>query len=340
MTMELIAGDIGGTKSWLVWVDADAGGAQLPRYEKRYASADFDSGAALLERFIAEANQPVRPDAVLLALPGPLDARRVALTNLDWSLDAAELGAALGIPRMHFVNDFQAAAAGVATLGAADSVALNAGAPQTGGVRAITGAGTGLGLAFMTPEAGGWCTHASEGGHTDFAPTGAVQTRLLDFLHARHGHVSWERALSGSALDDLYRFCCIERGRPLPETAVDGAALAARAAGGTDPAADAAIGLFVDLYGAWVGNVALLYQPFGGLYIAGGIAVHWADRLGSPRFMAAALDKGRMRGVVERTPIHLITCARLGVQGAVELARTLPAYAYFDSNMAVTRSGT
>jgi len=338
--MELIAGDIGGTKSWLVWVDADAGGAQPPRYEKRYASADFDSGAALLERFIAEANQPVRPDAAILALPGPLDARRVALTNLDWTLDAAELGAALGIPRVRFVNDFQAAAAGVATLGAADSVALNAGAPQADGVRAITGAGTGLGLAFMTPEAGGWRTHATEGGHVDFAPAGAAQARLLDFLRARHGHVSWERALSGSALDDLYRFCRIERGQPLPETAVDGAALAARAASGDDPAAEAAVSLFVDLYGAWVGNVALLYQPFGGLYIAGGIAAHWADHLGSPRFMAAALDKGRMRGVVERTPIHLITCARLGVQGAVELARTLPANEYLDSNTAVTRSGT
>lgn len=107
--MELIAGDIGGTKSWLVWVDADDG-AQPPRYEKRYASADFDSGAALLARFIAEAGQPVRPDALILALPGPLDARRVALTNLDWTLDAAELGAALGIPRVRFVNDFQAAA--------------------------------------------------------------------------------------------------------------------------------------------------------------------------------------------------------------------------------------
>ncbi len=337
--MELIAGDIGGTKSWLVWMESHTDGTRL-RYEKIYPSGEFASGAALLQRFIADAGQDVRPDRLTLALPGPLDAQRVTLTNLDWTLDATELGAALGVPEVRFVNDFQAAAAGVATLGRDDLAVLNAGDPQPEGVRAITGAGTGLGLAFMTPDgAGGWLTHATEGGHADFAPANPHQGRLLDFLHARHGHVSWERALSGSALDDLYRFCCMERGQPLPETTVDGAALGARANAG-EAAAGAAIGLFVDLYGAWVGNVALLYQPFGGLYIAGGVAVHWAERLHGPRFMAAALDKGRMRGVVERTPIHLITCARLGVQGAVAMARARPNKKTFNSNTAVTRSGT
>lgn len=321
--MELIAGDIGGTKSWLVWVETHTDGTRL-RYEKIYSSADFASGAVLLQRFVADAAQTVRPDSLTLALPGPLDAQRVTLTNLDWTLDAAELGAALAIPEVRFVNDFQAAAAGVATLSAADVSVLNVGTAAPRGVRAITGAGTGLGLAFMTPvDDGGWCNHATEGGHVDFAPTGPTQGRLLDMLRARHGHVSWERALSGSALDELYRFCCLERGQALPETTVDGAGLSARAAAG-DAAAGAAIGLFVDLYGAWIGNVALLYQPFGGLYIAGGVAVHWADHMRGPRFLAAALDKGRMRGVVERTPIYLITCARLGVQGAVELARSRP----------------
>lgn len=338
--MELIAGDIGGTKSWLVWMEMHTGGARTLRYEKVVPSADFASGAALLQQFIADAARPCDPDVLNLALPGPLDAQRVTLTNLDWTLDAAELGAALGIPEVRFVNDFQAAAAGVATLGAGDLDTLNPGVPQAGGVRAITGAGTGLGLAFMTADADGhYCTHATEGGHVDFAPANPTQARLLEYLHARHGHVSWERALSGSALDDLYRFCCIERGQPLPEAAVDGAALSARADAG-DAAAGAAIGLFVDLYGAWVGNVALLYQPFGGLYIAGGIATHWAERLRAPRFMEAARDKGRMRKVVERTPIHLVTNARLGVQGAVELARIRPTSTTFNANTVVTRSGT
>jgi glucokinase len=122
---------------------------------------------------------------------------------------------------------------------------------------------------------------------------------------------------------DLYRFCCVEQNVAPPGEPVDCAAVIARAGAG-DAAAEAALDLFIDLYGAWVGNVALLVQPRGGLYVAGGIAVHLQARMQSPRFMAAATDKGRMRGVVERTPILLITNSRLGVQGAIATAFALP----------------
>lgn len=335
--MELIAGDIGGTKSWLVWMRDEA---DAPCFEKVYPSGDFTSGEALLSHFITEAAQPVKPDSLILALPGPLNAQRVSLTNLNWTLEAATLGSALGIPRVRFVNDFQAQAAGVATLGRDDVLTLNDASAEAGGVRAITGAGTGLGLAFMTAGADGqYRSHATEGGHADFAPANAAQGRLLERLRAQYGHVSWERVVSGSAFDDLHRFQCLEHGAPLPDAPVDGAALTERANGG-DALAQSTLDLFVDLYGAWVGNVALLYQPYGGLYIGGGVATHLADRLRAPRFMAAARDKGRMRGVVERTPIHLITCARLGVQGAIALARPRPDTSSFNSNTAVTRSGT
>lgn len=315
--MELIAGDIGGTKSWLAWMAGETDGMQQLRFEQVYASAAFATADDLIRQFIADSRLTMVPDRLLLALPGPLHAQRTTLTNLDWTLDAADMAASLGIARVRFINDFQAAAAGVATLTAADVVALNPQSTEAGGVRAITGAGTGLGLAFMLADAGGRYRHyASEGGHIDFAPANALQLRLLQRLRAAYGHVSWERAVSGLAMNDLYRFCCAEKNAALPDEPVDGAVLVARAAAG-DAVAEAALNLFIDLYGAWVGNVALLLQPRGGLYIAGGIAVHLQARMQSPRFMTAASDKGRMRGVVERTPILLVTNSRLGVQGAI-----------------------
>ena len=318
--MELIAGDIGGTKSWLAWVTGEAEGEKQLRFEMLYSSAAFKTADDLIRQFVADAGLPVSPDTLLLALPGPVDAQQIILTNLDWTLKAADMQAALGMGSVRFINDFQAAAAGVATLTAADVVALSPQQPEPGGVRAITGAGTGLGLAFMLAEPGGrYRSYATEGGHVDFAPANAMQARLLEQLRAPHGHVSWERVVSGLAMNDLYRFCCSEQGIAPPDEAVDGAALVARAEAG-EPAARAALDLFIDLYGAWVGNVALLYQPRGGLYIAGGVAVHLQARMQSPRFLAAATDKGRMRSVVERTPIFLITCNRLGLQGAIASA--------------------
>jgi len=318
--MELIAGDIGGTKSWLAWVTGEADGAQHLRFEQVYASAAFATADDMIRQFIADSQLTTVPDRLLLALPGPLHAQHVTLTNLDWTLEAADMGASLGIANVRFINDFQAAAAGVATLTAADVVALNPQPAEPGGVRAITGAGTGLGLAFMLADASGCYRNcASEGGHIDFAPANALQGRLLEQLRPTYGHVSWERVVSGLAMSDLYRFCCAEQNTASPDEAVDGAALVGRAGAG-DPAAQAALDLFIDLYGAWVGNVALLVQPRGGLYVAGGMAVHLQARMQSSRFMAAATDKGRMRGVVERTPIFLITNSRLGVQGAMATA--------------------
>ncbi len=341
--MELIAADIGGTKSWLAWLtDTPEKPPQL-RFEQVYASTGFATADDLIRQFITDARAETTPDCLLLALPGPVDAQHVRLTNLDWTLDAADMQATLGIARVRFINDFQAAAEGVATLTADDLVVLNARPAEAGGVRAITGAGTGLGLAFMLAGADGrYRSFATEGGHVDFAPANAVQGRLLERLRAQYGHVSWERVVSGSAMHDLYAFCCVEQGRALPAAAVDGPALEALAGSG-DTAAVAAFELFVELYGAWVGNVALLYQPRGGLYVAGGIATHQQAQLKSPRFMAAATDKGRMRGVVERTPIFLITSSRLGVQGAIAcaLAQPRPVLSqYPNSNTKASRSET
>ncbi|MFO7542811.1 MAG: glucokinase [Thiobacillus sp.] len=341
--MEWIAGDIGGTKSWLVWVTDTPGAGPLLRFERVYESAAFAAAEDLIRRFMSDAQMKAVPDGMLLALPGPVDAQRTTLTNLHWILDAEELRARLGIGSVRFINDFQAAAAGVATLTAADVIALNPQSPEFGGVRAITGAGTGLGLAFMLPDAGGrYRSYPTEGGHIDFAPANVQQANLLTHLQAVYGHVSWERVASGSAMNDLYRFCCLQQQRPLPDAPMDGATLAAAAQSG-DAAAEAALELFIDLYGAWVGNVALLYQPRGGLYIAGGVATHMQSRMQSPRFMAAATDKGRMRSVVERIPVFLIGNNRLGVQGAIASAcvqEQHDASPFSNFNAAVNRSGT
>jgi len=326
--MEIIAGDIGGTKSGLAWASGTDHASCEVLYERVYASADFANATALLQQFIHDAQAQAKPTSLTpacltLALPGAVYSQQAKLTNLDWTLDAADLQAQLKIDTVQFINDFQAAASGVTTLTASDTVPLNAAQSATHGVRAITGAGTGLGLAWMVADAQGrYRTFATEGGHIDFAPANAQQARLLVFVREHlirqnlSGHVSWERLVSGLGLDTIYRFCVHEARGTMPEGVMDGAKLDALAASG-DHIANAALDLFTDLYGAWVGNVALLYRPEGGLYIAGGVSIHMRARVQSPRFMAACIDKGRMRGVVERTPILLITNKRLGVQGAI-----------------------
>lgn len=318
--MELIAGDIGGTYSRLAWVAGNETQGALRRFSRDYTSATFASAEALVRQFIEDAGVPAKPDMLLLALPGPVDAQRAALTNLDWRLDASALSAALDIAHVRFINDFQAAAAGIAVLGPQDLLALNPQPVDGNGARVVTGPGTGLGLACLVADAAGRVQILpSEGGHIDFGPANACQTRLLERLRARHGHVSWERVVSGLALPELYAFYAEKMGVQAADIPGDGAAVSARAEAG-EAVAQATLDGFVDLLAAWVGNVALLFQPRGGIYLAGGVARHLRTRLTSPRFMNVAADKGRMREVVERTPIFLVTHPRLGLEGVIASA--------------------
>lgn len=321
--MNIIAGDIGGTKSWLAWVDA-GGQAIEVRFEQVYASADFASADALLQQFMEDAQQAGKPDVVCLALPGPVqDTQPITLTNLDWTLEKSALQALLDTPELIFINDFQAAAAGVATLTANDYVVLNQGLEIGGSaVRVITGAGTGLGLAWMQADATGhYHSFATEGGHTDFAPANAQQERLLAFMRQRFHHVSWERVLSGLGVNQVYQFCLQEiRGEIPPDLREQNGALVNKAAQAGEPVALAAMQLFTDLYANWVGNIALLYQPRGGLYLGGGISARIQPWLQSARFLDACFDKGRMSGLVRQMPIYLITNTRLGLQGALATA--------------------
>ena len=244
----------------------------------------------------------------------------IRLTNLDWLVDASALARDFSIADVRFVNDFQAAAAGVATLDKADYIELNHGIARLGGVRVITGAGTGLGLAWMQADASGtYQTFATEGGHVDFASADALQRALLSWLQSRFQHVSWERVLSGSGLGLLHEFLTtVVYMRDLPGLLEAGQIHALAIAG--DEVASEAVQLFVDIYAAWVGNVAMLYQPRGGLYIAGGVAIHLQQWMTTARFIQIAAAKGRMANLVQEIPIYLITNPRLGLQGAMSVA--------------------
>lgn len=322
--MDIIAGDIGGTKSWLVWVSYQAEGRCDIQFEKVYASADFASATDLLEQFYQDAGQQHSAQHLCLALPGPVTAQRpVRLTNLDWTLVATELQQHFQAQQVSFLNDFQAAAAGVATLDAADYQCLNTATALEGATRVITGPGTGLGLAWMQPDAqGNYQAFATEGGHSDFAPANAQQERLLAFIRQYFSHVSWERVLSGPGVNFVYQFCLQDMTGEIPAhlAGLNGAEVNKLAAEG-DAVARAAMLLFTDIFANWVGNIALFYQPRAGLYLAGGISARIQPWLQTSYFLEASTDKGRMSGLVSQIPVYLITNTRLGLQGALAVAQ-------------------
>jgi len=125
---------------------------------------------------------------------------------------------------------------------------------------------------------GSYAVHPSEGGHTDFAPADGMQYALLQYLQQRHGHVSYERIVSGPGLVAIFEFLR-DSGQGIPSSHFieemregDGAATITRfAQQGNEPIARMTVDLFVRIYGAFVGNLALLALPRGGIYVQEGL---------------------------------------------------------------------
>lgn len=81
--------------------------------------------------------------------------------------------------------------------------------------------------------------------------------------------------------------------------------------------------LFVEAYGAEAGNLALKLLPYGGLYIAGGIAAKILPLMQQGNFLQAFLQKGRMSTVLEQVPVHIVWNPEVGLIGAALCAAQL-----------------
>lgn len=300
----ILAGDIGGTNTRLALVDDDE---RAPVALEIYPSAGHGSLEEMIKAFLAA--HPATPDAASFAIAGPVRNGRVRVTNLAWSVDAASLTDALRLERVLLLNDLEASAWGLASLGADDFHVLNAGRPRAAGNAAVCSAGTGLGEAGLYWDGRRHHPFACEGGHTDFAPLTREQEGLREFVAARHGHVSYERVCSGPGLANIYGFLGGDRSPEPPE-------ITRRALAGEDATAAAALDLFVEIYGAEAGNLALKLMATGGVYLGGGIAPRILPRLGAGAFMRAFTAKGRFVDLLEAIPVRVILNDRTTLMGA------------------------
>lgn len=311
--MMSLAADIGGTYSRLAWFGDGLGGRGV---EQVYQNAEFASLEAVIEHgleALGRAGQPVAE--MVLALPGPVQRDPIELTNIHWQLHRERLSARFRVTKLAIVNDFQAAALGAINEPYEHLKVLNPVAPDDGPI-VVAGAGTGLGMAWLANRDQHELPQATEGGHMDFAPNGADQLALYQALAGRFGHVSYERLLSGDGLLDTYRHIAGDSARA--GTPADIATLADR----SDHAAVDAIRRFVAVFAAYAGNLALAFNPVGGIYLCGGLSAHLADWFDPTAFMMAFADKGRMADVVRHVPVYLVTRHNIGLAGAVRIART------------------
>lgn len=344
----ILAGDIGGTKTILSLFDANYldTTAAVPQvkslFEQIYPSQNYIDLVPIVKKFLQAASQQVteyaKPEKAAFGIAGPVVNNSCELTNLSWSLDSDRLQRELDISPIKLINDFAAIGYGVVSLSPSDLHILQPGKPDVSAPRAVIGAGTGLGEGFVIPlsQGGGYQVFFSEGGHTDFAPRSELEFHLLGYLRELYNitRVSVERVVSGMGITAIYQFLRDhDISQESPEIAqiyhtwkqeigqehktVDLAAEVSKAAlAKSDYLSVQTMKIFVEAYGAEAGNLALKLLPYGGLYVAGGIAAKILPLIQEGNFIKALKDKGRVSPLLEQVPVSIVLNPQVGLIGA------------------------
>ena len=336
----LLAGDIGGTKTILRLVEESEGTFWHTLYEALYPSRDFPDLVPIVQRFLSAAEQqmgkPPRAQKACFAIAGPVVNDTCVLTNLAWYLDARRLEQELEISKISLINDFSAVGYGILGLEPKDLYTLQAATPQPEAPIAVIGAGTGLGQGFLIHQPTGYRVFPSEGGHADFAPRTEIEFQLLQYLREKYDiqRISVERVVSGQGIVAIYQFLrdrqfaqesaeiaeimrTWEQETGQSEKSVDPAAAISNAAlEKRDRLCEQTLQMFVEAYGAEAGNLAIKLLPYGGLYVAGGIAAKILPLIKEGTFLRAFGQKGRVSPLLERVPVQVVLNPQVGLIGA------------------------
>jgi glucokinase len=320
----VVAGDIGGTNTRLAIIDIVEGRFNFLA-EETFSSREEPSLESALGKFLS--NPIPHVTRACLGVAGPVRHGRCEATNLPWIIDSQEIARRLNLPRVGLINDLEAKAHGIAVLEAKDFEVLNQGAHDAQGNQAVISAGTGLGEVGLFWDEREYRPFASEGGHADFAPRNHLEMDLLDYLLKRHSRVSAERVISGQGLLNIYQF--LRDTGHAEETAwlVDQmrhkdppAVITENALEKRSSLCMETLDLFVSLYGAEAGNLALKVMATAGVYLGGGIAPKIIAKLREPVFMNSFTAKGRMKPLLQAIPVRVILNPKVALLGAARHA--------------------
>ncbi len=321
----ILAGDVGGTKVNLaLFKESDN---HLEKVEEMtFNSRDYSGLTGIIDEFRRRTSAAVSRAAFGVA--GPVKNGKCELTNLGWVVEVRRLQEYFGLDAVWLINDLAAMACAIPFLEESEVEVLQSGSEPAAGRIAMIAAGTGLGEAFLAPVEGGrYLAIESEGGHSDFAPRSDEESRLMIFLAGEFDHVSNERVLSGSGLFNIYRFVRQQPSMREPEWLTrelqekdPGEVVTRNGLSRKSPACHRALEMFVSIYGAVAGNLALQLLTGGGVYIGGGIAPKIISLIKAGEFMKAFLAKGRFSSFLSEVPVKVILNDKAALTGVAHYA--------------------
>ncbi len=248
---------------------------------------------------------------ICLAVPGPVDFDHIELPNCHWILDRNKLQQAFSA-KISIINDYSAQLLSLDLLDEKDLLWIGEPRPGKAKVKAILGAGTGLGAAVMSQNGD---ILPSEGGHLAFAPTSPHEMEILQLLWQRYDRVSVERILSGQGISNLYwanslLMGLMEKEQELKAEEIHELILQ------EDECALRTLEDFTAIYGSVAGEIAIASGALGGVYLSGGILPKLITRMDVELFRQHFDKKGRFSDYCSRIPVALVLNEHPGLLGA------------------------
>lgn len=316
----LLVGDIGGTKTRLALFEHKKP-IQLIR-EQRFLSRGYATLDKIIDEFLIE---KIPIEAACFGIAGPVRDDKVDATNLPWFIDGKKLATQFKINKVFLINDLEANAYGLSVLRKEAFFVINKGIEGQNGNQGLLSAGTGLGEAGLFWDGKIHVPFATEGGHASFAPKNELEIELLRFALKKFPHVSYERILSGQGILLLHQFLLHHYKKSLspqmeklfkendPAKIITEMGLSKE-----DPICTQTLDLFVSIYGAEAGNLALKFLALGGVFIGGGIAPKIIQKFKESHFVTSFIDKGRFSHLLQSIPIKVVLNDQAALLGAAE----------------------
>ncbi len=321
--MKLLVADIGGTNARFAYQDKNDSNLTEFSYLK---CSDFENIYDAIEHYQKKYNLNI--ENMSIALASHTNEDTIKFTNNHWKFKQSEFLKYFSLNKLIFVNDFVAQCLSLGSfyrdisenkilnekiLKKYDLKIIKSGTPIKNAPLLVTGPGTGLGVCTLLNINNYPLAIEGEGGHSSFAPNSDLEIELLQYLKKKYDHVSNERIVSGSGIEEIYEFICFKNKIPfkhlkapiIGENAMEG-----------EPKAYETIKLFFSIFGTIISNVILINGTQSGVVIAGGITPKLQSIINKSNFELNLLNKGRRYDYVKTVPIWLTENNNNGLIGA------------------------
>lgn len=235
----------------------------IPQAIKVYENKNFNHLDEIIENYLKEEVSQVKiyPKEVLLGVAGPVLKNSVKITNLGWEIKAKIIQKKFAFKKVILKNDLYLMAGAINFLKGKDLRVIKEGKQTKAYPKAIIAIGTGLGLSFLISKKP-LVILPSEGGH---APLSLIEKESIHFwwyLKTKGRDYVWEEVLSGRGLENLYEYYY--------EKKLEASIITERAKMGGERE-KFIIKKFFEFLGRKCYEVAVMIEPFGGIYLAGGV---------------------------------------------------------------------